>query len=83
MTVYIDDARIYSKGRYWYHLVGTNRDELVNFALNMGLQKSYMHNGNHFDLTEAKRTQAIRMGAKPITAKLAVSIIKLYKLSHK
>jgi hypothetical protein len=64
----------------WSHLTADSRDELHAFAERLGLQRSYFQPGSamanpgsfsaegwHYDLTEPKREQALRLGAVPVT----------------
>lgn len=75
MTVYVDDFRVQARvGRLtarWSHLVADDRDELHVFAADLGLRRSWFQDKGdhrwHYDVTDAKRTDAIRLGAKPIT----------------
>lgn len=84
MTVYVDDSFIPAKvGRYssrWCHLMADTTEELVTFAKRLGLKPSYIqHPGKpveHFDVTESKRAQALRMGAVEIGWRDTVPLIK-------
>lgn len=79
MTVYVDDASIQAtvpNGRIshtskWSHLTADTKDELHAFAAKLGLRRSYFQdkpNGLwHYDVTEGKRRQAIRLGAVEIS----------------
>lgn len=79
MTVYVDDmrlqARVGSLNARWSHLtVGPGDDlaELHAFAASIGLRRSWFqgppeHRHPHYDVTDTKRQQAIKAGAKPIT----------------
>jgi hypothetical protein len=65
----------------WYHLISDQLDpaELHDFAARLGLHRSYFQKGrsilgqgadpghDHYDVTEGKRWQAIKLGATPIT----------------
>ena len=79
MTVYVDTAAIPATVRNgaithtsrWYHLTATTKEELHAFAVGkLGLRRSYFQdkpNGLwHYDLTEGKRQQALRLGAVEI-----------------
>lgn len=76
MTVYIDDMRLPAsvgaiEGR-WSHLMTDGpTEELVAFAARLGMRRAWIqYEGTvkeHFDLTDNKRTLAIRLGAVPIT----------------
>jgi hypothetical protein len=79
MTVYVDDARIRATVRrltaVWSHLMADSHDELVDFARRLGLQAGWIQFPGevkeHFDVTESYRQRAIRLGARPITARQA------------
>lgn len=72
MTVYVDDWRQSAKvGRFtgrWSHLVATTEDELHAFAARLGLRRSWFQDGwsPHYDVTESKRVEAIKLGAEPV-----------------
>lgn len=65
----------------WYHLISDQLDpaELHAFATRLGLCRYYFQEGkdilgqgpdpghDHYDVTEGKRRQAIRLGATPVT----------------
>lgn len=79
MTVFVDDMRLKatvgSLTARWSHLtVGPGEDlaELHAFAASIGLRRSWFqgppeHRHPHYDVTDTKRRQAIKAGAKPIT----------------
>ncbi|WP_426243728.1 DUF4031 domain-containing protein [Nocardioides sp. LHG3406-4] len=76
MTVYVDDmlrparvGRIWSR---WSHLLADTHDELVVFAVDqLGMRAEWIQregtHREHFDLTERRRTAALRAGAVPIS----------------
>lgn len=74
MTVYIDDmqrpARVGRLNAVWSHLMADTTDELVTFARTLGLNPRWIQRAGtpleHFDVTEPKRQQALRLGAVPI-----------------
>lgn len=74
MTVYVDDMRMEAKvGNFtakWSHLTADTSDELIEFALTIGLKESWIQYPGtwkeHFDVTESKRQLAIKNGAKEI-----------------
>lgn len=74
MTVYVDDMRVLARvGRItarWSHLMADTDDELHAFASQLGLQRAWaQYPGtwkSHYDVTDAKRSRAIEMGARPI-----------------
>lgn len=78
VTVYVDDWRQLARvGRItarWSHLtVGPDDDlaELHDFAARIGLRRSWFQDKPwpraHYDVTDAKRGQALAAGAVPIT----------------
>jgi hypothetical protein len=71
VAVYIDDARIRSRGREWSHLVADTADELHEAAEQLGLRREWAHNKGrtlHYDLPEEYRLLAIERGlARPIS----------------
>lgn len=74
MAVYVDDMQRPAKvGRFnavWSHLLADTDEELHAFAARLGLERSWhQHPGtplSHYDVTEPKRQQAIRLGAVQI-----------------
>jgi hypothetical protein len=79
MTIYVDDAFIQASvphlGRMvtsqWCHMLSdTTREELIAFAVSIGLRKSWLQDkpsGVHFDVTEGKRRLAVVRGAIEIS----------------
>jgi hypothetical protein len=79
MTVYVDDAFIPAKVRSgrithdskWCHLTADSTEELVQFAVGLGLQARYLQYPGtwkeHFDVTEPKRRLAVSKGAVEVS----------------
>lgn len=79
MTVYVDNVFIQADvqngpvthSSRWCHLVADTTEELIAFARLIGLRPGYIQDpgtwGEHFDVTEGKRWQAIRRGATELT----------------
>jgi hypothetical protein len=71
MPVYVDALVNYGTGKgYWKdrkscHLIADSVDELIDFAVGIGLQKSWFQQRSspHFDLDEEKRILAVKKGA--------------------
>lgn len=71
MTIYVDDMRVHATvgsviGRWSHMFSDTNTEELDEFAEKLGLKPSWQQNSRgfiHYDVTDSKRTQAIRLGA--------------------
>ncbi len=82
MAVYVDDFRVPWRGEKWSHLIADTTEELHAFTARLGLQRRHFHHKparpwkDHYDLPEAKRRQAIGLGAKPITTAQAVQIVR-------
>ena len=74
MTVWVDDMRMLAQvGRFqarWSHLMADTDEELHAFAARLGLQRRWaQYPGtwkSHYDVTDTKRREAIRLGAVPI-----------------
>jgi hypothetical protein len=71
----------------WSHLFADTQEELHQFAEKLGLRRSYFQPGQpqgngspaphwHYDLTVGKRQQAIRLGARPVTSRESIEIIR-------
>lgn len=79
MTVYVDDSYIQAtvpngRARHtsrWCHMIADSTDELVKFALSIGLKAEWLQNPGkpteHFDVTAPKRALAVRKGAVEVT----------------
>lgn len=90
MTVYVDKLRTYPdevlslrllKHKKWCHMLADTSEELDNFAIKLSLKPSwksnpYLNRISHYDLTENKRNQALRMGAIEISDEDLVTLIK-------
>lgn len=76
MSVYVDDMFIERRGNLWCHLVADSYSELVQFAAKIGLRPAWIHNNDHYDVTEYMRIRAIKLGAIPVTPQEAVIIRK-------
>ena len=70
MSVYVDQPIWPWHGRMWAHLTADTLDELHAFAVGrLGLRRGWFQTKpgkpwqDHYDLTEAKRVQAINAGA--------------------
>jgi len=64
--------RLYSKVVKSCHLYADSKKELIAFAKELGLKKRWIQRSRkgvlHYDLTESKRDQAIRLGAHVISS---------------
>lgn len=69
MTVLIDQARWPRHGRMWCHLISdVSLDELHAFAEALGIPRRGLH-GDHYDLPEEYRAQAIEAGAVEVDSR--------------
>ena len=71
MPVYVDDARIPSRGRRWSHMVADTPEELHAAAEALGLSRERAQDKGrtlHYDLPDEWRARAIELGiAQAIT----------------
>jgi hypothetical protein len=77
LTVYVDDwrqpATVRGRADRWSHLLADDADELHAMASALGIpRRGYqLHRRsaalNHYDLPESLRSQAIALGAVPVT----------------
>ncbi|WP_460198957.1 DUF4031 domain-containing protein (plasmid) [Xanthomonas campestris pv. passiflorae] len=78
MAVYVDDAVWPWRGKRWAHLMADSLDELHEFAQRLGLRRNWFQDrasGAHYDITDAKREMALRIGAVPLSR----DDVKLYQ----
>lgn len=69
MTLLVDDCRWWHRGRRWCHLVSdASLDELHAFAGSMGIPPRGFH-GDHYDLPEDYRDQALALGAVAVDSR--------------
>jgi Protein of unknown function (DUF4031) len=101
MTVYVDNAGIpatvangpVTHTSRWSHLTADTQDELHEFAVALGLQRSYFQPGTpignrpsvawHYDVTSGKRLQALRMGACEIGLREMGEILRRRRAEQK
>jgi hypothetical protein len=83
MTVFIDEPRTTDFKNYSLtaHLLSDNgRDELMEFGCDLGMKKKWLHNPGtpkeHFDLFDAWIGFVIMKGAKRISRKQFIEIIR-------
>jgi len=69
MTILIDDARWWWKGRKWCHLVSdTSYEELQEFADRAGIPRRGFQ-GDHYDIPESYREQLLEAGAEYVESR--------------
>lgn len=70
MTVYVDDAVSLWRGERYGHLMADTLEELHAFAARLGLPRHSFQDktsGAHYDITAARREQALGLGAVAIS----------------
>ena len=70
MSVYVDDAVTLWRGRRWAHLMADTLDELHAMAERLGVPRRAFQDkrsGAHYDVNEALREEALRLGAIAIS----------------
>lgn len=68
MSVYVDLAIHPWRGKMWCHLMADSLTELHEFAAKLGLKREWFQpppkaSSPHYDVTESKRVQAVKLGA--------------------
>ncbi len=88
MAVYLDDYRVLWRGREWSHLIADTTEELHAFAARLGRSELRFHHKparpwkDHYDVPEAKRRDAIGLGAKSITSREAAQMLRARRLGR-
>lgn len=71
MTVYVDDMEAPFGRMKMCHMVADSTDELLKMVDKIGVQRHWIQKAGtpheHFDISLAKRTLAVRLGAIEIT----------------
>jgi hypothetical protein len=89
MAVYVDESRIPWRGRSWSHLTADTSAELHAFAARLGVPDAGFHSSpsrpwkDHYDLPDSKRAEAVRLGARPITRREAVKLLRAKRAAHR
>lgn len=79
MTVYVDNQRNSFGRMIMCHMVANTPLELHDMAAKIGLKREWFQDGGsipHYDLSLEKRAAAIRCGAKEISARELVALIR-------
>ena len=76
--VYVDDSKHPYKGMMMCHMIADSLEELHHMARLLRLRKFFQDKPGkpHYDLGENKRAKAIELGAKEISEKELVTILK-------
>lgn len=69
MTILIDEARWWWRGRKWCHLVSdTSYDELHEFVDGVGIPRRAFQ-GDHYDIPEEYRAEMVAAGAVEVESR--------------
>lgn len=78
--VYVDDARHPLGQMLMCHMLADSTDELLAMADAIGLQRRWLQKqgapDEHFDVCRSKRLEAIRRGAKEVSSRDLVVVIR-------
>jgi len=83
MSVYVDDARIPFGRMKMCHMVADTIEELHEMAERLGLRRWFQAHASfpHYDICLSKREHAITLGAKPITRRELVDLMRRCRAS--
>jgi hypothetical protein len=74
--ILVDPAVWPHRGRLWAHLVSdTSYEELHAFAEQLGIPRRAFQ-GDHYDVPEAVREDALALGAVPVTSRQVVEALR-------
>ena len=77
--LYVDHVRIPFGRMLMNHLMADTPEELREAAARLGLSAYIQHPGTekeHLDVSESKRRDALAMGARPITGRELVNLVR-------
>jgi hypothetical protein len=65
-------------GHRWCHMLADTEVELVRFAIRIGLRPAWLQRKPvlHFDLTPPRRERAVKLGAREVTRRELVGIMR-------
>lgn len=79
MSVYVDNAGIFWKGKKRYHLTADTFDEMHAFCQSNNINKCWFDNHKkhpHYDITFEQRELAIHNGALLVSSKILLLVAK-------
>lgn len=82
MPTYVDNVRVKWRGKEWCHLVADTIDELHDFAISLGLKRSWYQQSAsypHYDITIETRAKALQLGAQLANRKKIIECAKSLK----
>ena len=78
MAVYVDDMRVRVGRLVLSHMLADSPAELHRMADRIGLARRHFQ-GDHYDVCQAKRQQAITAGAVAVTQRQAVLVRRRFR----
>ena len=75
MTVYVDNYRAKFGRMVMCHMAADNLEELHEMALKIGMKKEWFQK-DHYDVSLSRRKLAIQFGAKEVTSRELVKIVR-------
>ena len=82
MTVYVDNVYIPFGRMKMCHMIADTEEELHKMAREIGMRREWFQinaSTPHYDVSMGKRKQAIELGAREVTARELVTIIRNLK----
>jgi len=80
MSVYVDDMDAAYGRMKMSHMIADSSEELLEMADKIGVQRKWLQKPGtlyeHFDICQSKKEQALRYGAKQVTTKDLVRVIR-------
>ena len=78
MTVYVDNGKHPYRGMKMCHMLADTLDELHGMAARVGLRRAWFQTRNtpHYDICQAKRAEAVRLGAVEIGRRQVAALIR-------
>ena len=87
MTVYVDNAMMPYRGMIMCHMLADTTDGLQMMAHAIGVSSQHIQKeglpDEHFDVCQAMRRKAVKYGAKEITTRQMVAIVRVKRLAPK
>lgn len=81
MAVYVDSGNIAFGRMKMCHMMADSLDELHSMADRLGLKREWFQpeSSPHYDLSQSKRTEAIKLGAIEMDRAKTVELIKFWR----
>ena len=80
MTVYVDDKQIPYGRMKMCHVGADTREELLKMMKSLNIKPEHIQQEDtwreHFDISQAKRAKAVKLGAVEVTSKQLINILR-------